>query len=354
MSTLYLPERSAGAGLGGATGGEDDGEDPNRRGGYDGGGHGGDDAYLPPIDGEGESGGSSGYEEDLEQNPKKLQVVDQKKKPKVPYDSERRRSHYETHNVVAQKNLKAAMVNSLNRFLPKGGNKQYELQDAEKTRFFTADRPPLDRCGDHDHYWKRNPGTQFDQVEQSAWERTFHKGNTASRWGSQNMKRLTDMVDQNKIIPSRSFKDKEGQYMPPCQPQPRPQPLLDPQQQQELNEYQMYADGCPIMEDQRQQWANNSEAMFFGNGPVEGFFPPRQRPQGQQHHLQHPQGQQRHAQQHHAQVSQGQHHQGQQQQYGQQPQRQQGQQGQHQYPRQQPQGQHRSGSNQSQRAGERF
>ncbi|KAK6344865.1 hypothetical protein TWF718_006817 [Orbilia javanica] len=262
MSQLILPSSISDAqhGHGYYASGGGGGDDPNQWNNRPG-GHGGDDLYQPPIDDEGESDGSSD-KEDPERSPKTPENSG-KKPGKTPYNSERRTAHYKEHNIKAQRDLKLVMIDSLNRTFPRPDGSPYTESDADRTRFFNALPPSEDNPNEYEHYWRLNPYAEFNTADRVAWDKTFNKGNTASRWGYQNMNHLIGMVETNKIIPARANRPTQ----PPRPQQPQPDNYYPPSNTM----------GVPSMgiRSQRQTFPTD-QAVGGNSGPVLGtFYPPR-------------------------------------------------------------------------------
>ncbi|KAK6340296.1 hypothetical protein TWF730_002059 [Orbilia blumenaviensis] len=181
------------------------GNDPPRKGSQDinHGNCGGDDEFVQQIS----------YEElvledsEAQAEAEGTQESQSEGKPKKPYDSVQRKTHYADHNKVAQDGLKDAMVASLNRHLgPKKNGTQWTSADTRRSHFFRSERPP-DGHLEADFYWR--PTRDFAESEKdarNAWNTTFARNSTASRWGSQSLNAVAELIRSDRVIPSNSFR----------------------------------------------------------------------------------------------------------------------------------------------------
>ncbi|KAF3201883.1 hypothetical protein TWF679_011170 [Orbilia oligospora] len=286
MSALLFPSS---VGPGGGYGGG--GDDPDRRGGHGRGGHDTDDNYEP-RGAEGESDGSSheGEEEESREELKTPKGSGKKKeKKKAEYNSAKRKKHYRDNNVTAQRATKVAMIDSLNRFgIPNrmgGAPGSYVLADAERSHFCQSTRPEPEQVNDFEYYWKQNPSTNFDAKDRNAWDHTFGRSSTASRWGAQNLNHLVSMLESNKIVPSRSFKrDNRSAQPPQNQPQPSaslPVPGMNPNQ---FQQFQITMPTTQAQEAPAQLARTNIPNLQQNTDPTFGEFIPFDHPSRQQDH----------------------------------------------------------------------
>ncbi|KAK6496729.1 hypothetical protein TWF481_001717 [Arthrobotrys musiformis] len=207
-------------GMGG--GGGNDPNDPNNPYWQQGGGHYNENVDIPEEENPEEYDDGDPNQEGAPVTPQCTGKV------KRPYDSEKRKKHYASKNVKAQAELKQVMVDSLNRHQPRENNQQWGSD--RSPHFFKSDRPEQGDTA-YQYYWRPGP-EPFSPGEQKTWNQTFEKRNTASRWGSTNMLALREMVRNDRIVPSRSFRDQTSPAVPSPQTQPPPpDPLGQPQVQ---------------------------------------------------------------------------------------------------------------------------